>query len=411
MVYLSSRGVRILTLDDLDLTGKTVFLRVDMNVPIHPQKLDIIEPSRINEASVTIGDLGKAKVVVGSHQGRVGRYDYIGMEQHAMVLEKILGKRVDYVEDVIGPEARKRISEMNDGDVLILDNLRFCAEENYEFDPPEAANTVMVKRLSELFDVCVLDCFPSAHRAHPSIVGFPYVLPACAGRLVASEVKSLDNILTVAKGPFVVVLGGAKIADRLEAIDTLIRSGRADQVLLTGLISNIFLTAQGKMKRNKTVMREEFLIEKAQKLLNAYPNVFILPLDFAIEKNGKRVEKDIADLDENDVIMDIGHKTVESYSRLIKSAGTAFMSGPAGVFERPEYAFGTETLLKAVASSLSTTIVSGGHLTAALQKFGLSKQVNHVSTAGGALVLYLAGKRLPLIEVLEMAYERHGKQK
>ncbi|MEM3084539.1 MAG: phosphoglycerate kinase [Nitrososphaerales archaeon] len=403
--------MRILTLDDLDTTSKTIFLRVDMNVPIHPQKLDIIEASRINEASVTIRDLNNAKVVVGSHQGRVGRYDYIGMQQHAVVLEKILGKRVDYVEDVIGPEARRRILAMNDGDVLILDNLRFCAEENYEFKPPDAANTVMVKRLRAMFDLCVLDCFPSAHRAHPSIVGFPYVLPACAGRLVAGEVESLDNILTVAKAPFVVLLGGAKISDRLEAIDTLIQSGRADQVLLTGLISNLFLSAQGKMKRNRNVVREEFLIEKAQKLLMKYPSVFTLPLDFAVEKNGKRLEKDISDLDENDVVLDIGHKTVESYSKIIKGAGTVFMSGPAGAFERPDYSFGTENLLKAVASSLSTTIVSGGHLTAALQKFGLSEHVDHVSTAGGALVLYLAGKRLPMIEVLEMACERDGKKK
>ena len=310
----------------------------------------------------------------------------------------------------MGPEARKRISSMSDGDVLILDNLRFCAEENYEFDPAEAAKTVMVRRLSELFDLCVLDCFPSAHRSHPSIVGFPYILPACGGRLVANEVNSLDNILTVAKAPFIIVLGGAKIADRLEAIDTLIQSGRADQVLLTGLISNLFLSAHGKMKRNKVIVKEDFLIEKAQKLIMKYPNVFTTPLDFAIEKNGKRMEKDIEDLDENDVVLDIGHKTVESYARIIKGAGTVFMSGPAGAFERPDYSFGTENLLKAVASSMSTTIVSGGHLTAALQKFGLSEHIDHVSTAGGALVLYLAGKRLPMIEVLEMASQRDGKK-
>jgi phosphoglycerate kinase len=403
--------VRILTLDDLDLVGKTIFIRVDMNVPIHPQRLDIIEASRINEASVTIRDLHQSKVVVGSHQGRVGRYDYIGMEQHAKVLEKILGKKVDYVEDVIGPEARKRISNLSDGDVLILDNLRFCAEENYEFVPAEAANTIMVSRLSELFDACVLDCFPSAHRAHPSIVGFPYLLPSCGGRLVANEVKSLDNILTVAKAPFIVVLGGSKISDRLDAIDTLIRSGRADQVLLTGLISNLFLSAQGKMKTNTKIAKEEVLIEKAQKLMLKYPNVFMSPLDFAIERNGERVEKDIGDLDESDVILDIGHKTVESYAKIIKGAGTVFISGPAGAFERPDYSFGTENLLRAVASSLSTTIVSGGHLTAALQKFGLSDQIDHVSTAGGALVLYLAGKRLPMIEVLEMAAKKYDGKK
>lgn len=398
--------MRILTIDETDTVGKTVFLRVDMNVPIHTKKLDIIEHSRINEASVTIRDLHDAKVVVGSHQGRVGRYDYIGMEQHAVILEKILGKKVDYVEDVIGPEARKRITEMKNGDVLILDNLRFCAEENYEFKPEDAANTIMVKRLNKLFDMCVLDCFPSAHRAHPSIVGFPYILPAYGGRLVAKEVESLDNILTVAKAPFIVLLGGSKIADRLEAIDTLIQSGRADQVLLTGLISNLFLSAQGKMKRNTTLMKEEVLIEKAQRLMTKYPNVFTLPLDFAIEKNGKRVEKNIEELNENDIVLDIGHKTVENYAKIIKGAGTVFMSGPAGAFERQDYSFGTENLLKAVNSSMSTTIVSGGHLTAALQKFGLGDQIDHVSTAGGALVLYLAGKRLPMIDVLERTAKR-----
>lgn len=403
--------VGILTLDDLDMAGKTVFVRVDMNCPIHPQRLNIIEHSRINEASVTVKDLASSKVVVASHQGRVGRYDYIDMEQHAKMLEKMLNKKVDYVEDIIGPEARKRISKMSDGDILMLDNLRFCAEENYEFSPEDAANTVMVKRLSELLDVCVLDCFPSAHRAHPSIVGFPYLLPACGGRLVAKEVESLDNILTVAKAPYIVVLGGSKISDRLEAIDTLIESGRANQVLLTGLIANIFLSAQGKIKRNLMVAKEDVLIDKAEKLILKYPNVFTTPLDIAIEKNGKRVEKDIDQLDEQDIVMDIGHKTVENYSRIINGAGTVFMSGPAGAFEKPDYSFGTETLLKAVASSLSTTIVSGGHLTAALQKFGIADQIDHVSTAGGALVLYLAGKRLPMIEVLEMAANRDGKKR
>jgi len=403
--------VSILTLDDLDTTGKTVFVRVDMNCPINPKNLEIIESSRINEATVTVRDLTHSKVVVASHQGRVGRYDYTGMKQHAQILEKLLGKKVDYVEDVIGPEARKRISSMNDGDVLMLDNLRFCAEENYEFSPEDAANTIMVKRLSELLDICVLDCFPSAHRAHPSIVGFPYLLPSCGGRLVAKEIQSLNRILTVAKGPYVVVLGGSKISDRLEAIDTLIQSGRADQVLLTGLIANIFLSAQGKIKRNLMVAKEDVLIDKAEKLILKYPNVFTTPLDVAIEKNGKRVEKDADKLDEHDIVLDVGHKTVESYSKIIKSAGTVFVSGPAGAFERADYGYGTENLLKTVASSFSTTIVSGGHLTAALQKFSIGDQIDHVSTAGGALVLYLAGKKLPMIDALEMAANRDGKRK
>lgn len=403
--------VGILTLDDLQTAGKTVFVRVDMNCPINPNSFEIIESSRIGEACVTINDLRSSKVVVASHQGRVGRYDYIHMQQHAEILEKLLGRKVDYVEDVIGPEARKRISGMREGDVLVLDNLRFCAEENYEFSATDAANTVMVKRLREILDICVLDCFPSAHRAHPSIVGFPYVMPACSGRLTAKEVQSLNKILTVAKGPYILVLGGSKISDRLEAIDTLIQSGRADQILLTGLISTIFLSALGRMKPNKTIAKEDVLIEKARKLINAYPNHFVMPLDFAVDRNGGRSEKGVDRLEEHDVVLDIGHKTVENYSKVIQSAGTVFLSGPAGAFERPEYAFGTENLLRAAASSLSTTIVSGGHMTAALRRFGLSDKIDHVSTAGGALVLYLAGKKLPMIEALEAAAERIGKQR
>ncbi|MFQ5920421.1 MAG: phosphoglycerate kinase, partial [Nitrososphaerales archaeon] len=160
-----------------------------------------------------------------------------------------------------------------------------------------------------------------------------------------------------------------------------------------------------------TRAKEEALIEKARRLRLKYPNVFTTPLDQAEEKDGRRIDTDVDRLGEQDAVLDIGQKTVEHYSKIIKSAGTVFMSGPAGVFEREEYVYGTESLLKSVASSLSTTIVSGGHLTAALQRFGLSDKVDHVSTAGGALVLYLAGRKLPMIKTLEMAAERDGKHR
>ncbi|MEM0365436.1 MAG: phosphoglycerate kinase [Candidatus Nitrosocaldus sp.] len=406
MQIRGNERLNMLTVDDMDLKGKTVFIRVDMNVPIHPDTLKIIESIRISEASTTIKELEHARVVVGSHQGRVGRYDYIDLRQHAEVLEEMIGRKVMFVEDVMGPEARRSIERMNDGDVLLLDNLRFCAEENYEFAPKDAANTVMVRRLAKLIDACILDCFPSAHRAHPSIVGFPYLLPACAGRLVAREVQSLDRVLTVAKGPYVVILGGSKISDRLEAIETLIQGGRADKVLLTGLISIIFLMAQGRFKANRLGIKEEALVEKARKLMQKYPNVFMLPVDYATENNGERVEKNLDEFGDDDTILDIGSKTIESYEKVISGAGTIFMSGPAGAFEREQFAYGTRTLLEIVARSLSTTIVSGGHMTAALKRFGLSDKVDHISTAGGALVLYLAGKKLPMMEVLEMAYEK-----
>lgn len=395
--------MKVLTLDDFDLKGKTVFLRVDMNCPIDPETMEISGTKRIEEAIGTIRSLKDAKVVVASHQGRVGNNDYIGMDKHAKVLEKLIEKKIKYVEDTIGIAAQNEIRNLKNGEILLLDNLRLCAEENYEFAPQEAANTIMVKRLSKLFDLCVLDSFPSAHRSHPSIVGFPYVLPACAGRIVEREVRNLDEIMTVAKAPHVIVLGGSKVSDRLEAIKLLIQNGRADHVLLTGLIGNVFLRAQGRIRYPLGIKREEEVVAKAHSLIGEYPDVFSTPVDIAIDKDGERIEMDVRELEIGDKIYDLGPKTVEHYSKLIAGAGTVFISGPAGFFEKENFSYGTKELLAAVANSMATTIVSGGHLTSALKKYGLVEKINHISTAGGALVLYLTGEKLPMIKALEDA--------
>ncbi len=399
--------MKVLTLDDFDLKGKTVFLRVDMNCPIDPETMEISGTKRIEEAIETIKSLEEAKLVVASHQGRVGNKDYTGMDKHAKVLEKLIGKKIKYVEDVIGIAAQNEIKNLKNGEILLLDNLRLCAEENYEFTPQEAANTIMVSRLSKLFDLCVLDSFPSAHRSHPSIVGFPHVLPASAGRIVEREVRNLDEIMTVAKAPHVIVLGGSKVSDRLEAIKLLIQNGRADHVLLTGLIGNVFMRAQGRIRYPLGIKREDEVVAKAHSLIGEYPDVFSTPVDIAIDKDGERVEMDVRELEIGDKIYDLGPKTVEHYSKLIAGAGTVFISGPAGFFEKENFSYGTKGLLTAVANSMATTIVSGGHLTSALKKYGLAEKIDHISTAGGALVLYLTGEKLPMIKALEDAAIKH----
>ena len=405
---MDNRGtVKVLTLDDFDLKGKTVFLRVDMNCPIDSNTMEISGTKRIEEAIETIKALGDAKLVIASHQGRVGNDDYTGMDKHAIVLEKMLGKKIKYVEDVIGETAQNAIKNLQDGEILLLDNLRLCAEENYEFSPEDAANTMMVKRLAKLFDLCVLDSFPSAHRSHPSIVGFPHVLPASAGRIVEREVRNLDEIMTVAKAPHVIVLGGSKVPDRLEAIKMLIKNGRADHVLLTGLIGNVFMRAQARVKYPLGIKREDEVVAKAHTLIGEYPDVFSTPVDVAIDKDGQRMEMDVRDLQTGDKIYDLGPKTVEHYSKIIASAGTVFISGPAGFFEKENFSFGTRSLLNSVANSMATTLVSGGHLTTALKEQGLEEKINHISTAGGALVLYLTGDKLPMIKALEAAATKH----
>lgn len=399
--------MKILTLDDFDLKDKTIFLRVDMNCPIDPNTMEISGTKRIEEATTTINAIKDSKLVVASHQGRVGNKDYTGMEKHAEVLEKLLNRKIKYVQDTIGASAQNEIKNLKNGEILLLDNLRLCAEENYEFSPSDAAKTIMVQRLEKLFDLCVLDSFPSAHRAHPSIVGFAHVLPACAGKIVEREVRKLDEIMTVAKAPHVIVLGGSKVDDRLEAIKLLIKKGRADHVLLTGLIGNVFLRAQGRIRSPLGIKREEEIVSKAHVLIGEYPDVFSTPVDVAVDKDGSRVELDVRDISKEDTIYDLGPKTVEYYNKIISGAGTVFISGPPGYFEKEEFSFGTKGILEGVANSMATTIVSGGHLTSALKRYGLAEKIDHISTAGGALVLYLTGERLPMIQVLEDAALRH----
>jgi len=393
--------VDILTLDDFDLKGKTVLLRVDLNVPIDHDTKEILGEYRIEEAAITIKALNSAKIVVISHQGRVGRKDFVGMNNHAKVLEKYCGKKVKYVQDVIGASAIEEIKNMNDDDIIMLDNLRLCAEENYEFSLEDSAKTIMVKRLAGLFDLFVLDSFPSAHRTHPSLVGFAQVLPTCAGKLIEKEVMQLQKILDVAKGPYTIVLGGSKVGDRLMAIKKLIDNKRADHILLTGIIANVFMRAQGRIKFPLNIKREDEHVANAHTLIGEHPDIFSTPVDVAVNNNGSRTEIDVRDLQNDDEIFDVGQKTIEHYGKIISGSGTVFMSGPAGYFEKDNFKTGTKALLEFVANSMATTIVSGGHLTTALKKYELSDKVDHISTAGGALVRYIAGEELPMIKSLE----------
>jgi len=399
--------VDILTLDDFDLKGKTVLLRVDLNVPIDHDTKEILGEYRIEEAAITIKALNSAKIVVISHQGRVGRKDFVGMENHAKVLEKYCGKKVKYVQDVIGASAIEEIKNMNDDDIIMLDNLRLCAEENYEFSLEDSAKTIMVKRLAGLFDLFVLDSFPSAHRTHPSLVGFAQVLPTCAGKLIEKEVMQLQKILDVAKGPYTIVLGGSKVGDRLMAIKKLIDNKRADHVLLTGVIANVFMRAQGRIKFPLNIKREDEHVANAHALIGEHPDIFSTPVDVAVNNNDSRTEIDVRDLQNDDEIFDVGQKTIEHYGKIISGSGTVFISGPAGYFEKDDFKTGTKALLEYVANSMSTTIVSGGHLTTALKKYELSDKVDHISTAGGALVRYLAGEELPMIKSLEESARKY----
>ena len=401
-----------------ELYNKVVLLRVDMNCPV--KNGNILGSRRIIEAAENLEYLKESKVIVITHQGRIGNSEYIELDQHASILESKCGRIVKYVRDVMGDAAINAIKNIQNGDIILLDNLRFCAEENYDYKIDiDGSNSIMVKRLKPYIDACVLDAFPCAHRRHPSITGFAKAgIPAYAGIITGREITNLSKIMKVSKGQHVVVLGGSKIEDRLHAIDMLLNNGKADHVLLTGLLGCLFLHAQSRLNlpvlNNKITNRD--LVEKARMLMDKYTGRLHTPIDVAINMDGKRVDMDvryvceIGGINESvkaDVnICDIGPKTAVYYSKFISSAGTVFVSGPAGCFEQEEFSLGTNTILQATADSAAITIVSGGHLTTALTNMNLTEKINHVSTAGGALVSYLTGVTLPMIDVLNMTEQK-----
>jgi len=400
-----------LVIEDLHLEHKTVFLRADLNTPVDPKTGRLLDLARIEETAETVKALRQSKLVIASHQGRVNSLDYIPLNQHAEALSKLLQTDVQFVDDVLGPKARESISNLSSGEILLLDNLRFTAEENFEFTPEDAAKTIFVKKLSPLFDACILDAFATSHRASPSIIGLAEVLPTSAGRTVVRELEHLDPILTESRRPFVTVLGGAKISDRLKAISTLIQSDRADKVLLCGLIANIFLRASRKTTLPLGIPGEQDFVREASMLLEKYPERFEMPTDLALDSSGERVEVSLNEVTDITKARDIGEETIERFSEIIRQGGTVFMSGPAGAFEVEIFQKGTERLLRALTQSNGHTIISGGHLTAALDRFKIESRISHVSTAGGALVSYLAGKSLPMIEALKRAARRYRERK
>ncbi|MEE8115106.1 MAG: phosphoglycerate kinase [Nitrososphaerales archaeon] len=394
------------TLDEMDLKGKTVFVRCDINSPIEPSSGKILDRSRPIEVSQTIKSLKSSKTVIASHQGRLGKSDYVTMEEHAAVISELVGSRVGFIPDVFGPAALGAIKSMHEGDIIMLDNLRFMAEENSEFSPDQAANTHLVRRLRPYLDVCVLDAFSAAHRAHPSIIGFAEVMPTLAGKIVEREVKALTPIVKDRNIKFTAVLGGAKIPDRLSAIKTLLQAGRVERILVGGLFGNACLLAAGKISASSSSITDDRAIAAAKVLLETYPEKFTLPQDVAVDSDGGRLELDFSELKDGQKVLDIGSKSVEEYSRIISESENIFMTGPSGMFEKSGFDFGTNGILKAIASHGGKTITSGGHLSAVLERLNLKDKIYHVSTAGGALVLFLSGKRLPLIEALDSAASR-----
>lgn len=401
-----------LTLDDVDVKGKTVFVRVDINSPLDPASGQILDDSRIKAAVSTLEDLREAKVVIGSHQSRPGKIDFISLEAHTEVLKWHLGSNVIFAEDVMGPKAQEAISGLMDGEVLVLDNLRLCSEEVMTGSPEKLAQTLLVTRLALFFDLYVNDAFAAAHRSQASIVGFPQLLPAVAGRTMERELKVLSALLTSPQRPCVYVLGGVKVDDRIPVIENILKTGKADKILLGGLLAEFFLKAKGHKLGNMSDKKlAEFLegLPKAKELLETYSDKIVLPVDMVVSKDGKAVKEHLKDMPTTGSIMDLGVDTIAAYRTYIQKAGVCVADGPLGVFEKDAFATGTRELLKALSESNAFSVVGGGHIGGAAEILGLKDKLSHLSTGGGAMLAYLSGQGLPALEALKSSAQRFGK--
>jgi phosphoglycerate kinase len=389
----------ILDLKDEELIGKRVLVRVDFNVPI--KNGVITDDRRIREALPTIKYLMEkgAKVILVSHLGRPkGFQDDLRLDPVAKRLSELLGKPVKKLNDCIGEEVEKEVANMNPGDVVLLENIRFYKEE--EANDPEFA-----KKLAKLADLYVNDAFGTAHRAHASTAGVANYIPGVAGLLMKKEIEIMGKALENPDRPFVCILGGAKVSDKIGVIQNLVN--KVDVLLIGGGMMFTFLKAMG-YEIGKSIVEEDKL-DLAKDLMNLAKEKgvkFVLPVDAVVVKEIKEdaptTVKDVDKFDKDDIGVDIGPKTIDLFREEIMKAKTIIWNGPMGIFEIPAFANGTKKVAEAIAENKNcVSIVGGGDTAAAVQLFGLEEKFTHISTGGGASLEFLEGKVLPGVAVLQ----------
>ena len=403
------------TMDDISFESKKVLVRVDFNSPLDPQTKDLLDESRIKAHVPTLRELLNkgSSVTVLSHQGRPGIEDFTSLEKHAKSLAKYLGEEVIYVDDIAGPYARDLISKLGDGEILLLDNVRLMAEENIESPPQKAASSIYVQRLYRFFDLYINDAFATAHRSQPSLVGFPMLLPSVAGRLMEKEVRVLTRIYNPEETPKVFVLGRGKVHDTIKIIENLVRRRMAERILTGGLVAELFLVAKGVDlgRENMSFLEEKGLLplaSRARRILMLGAPVE-MPLDFKVLlPDGTLDEQPVYRV--NGLIRDIGSETLHVYSELMKEAATIVLRGPMGVMEDPRFRDGTIGIVRAALESNAFIIVGGGHMSAIASNITGESHRVHLSTGGGALLIFLSGEELPALRALSLSAERFIKK-
>ncbi len=374
-------------------------MRIDFNVP-RDKEGNITDDTRIKAALPTIKYLldNKAKVILVSHLGRPkGQIDEaLRLDKVAQRLSELLGQKVIKTDTTVGPEVEKIVEEMNFGEIVLLENVRFNSGETKN-------DLELAKALASLAEIYVNDAFGTTHRAHSSTAGVANFLPGVAGFLVEKELQVLGRILNNPARPFVAIIGGAKVSDKIGVIENLI--SKADTIIIGGGMANTFLKAQG-YEMGKSLVEEE-KVDLAKDLMEkaAQRGVeFLLPLDLVIadgiDNPGKIEIVEVSKLPTDKMALDIGPETIKLYNQGIKDAKTIVWNGPMGVFEKDEFATGTIQIAQGVAKSEAYSLVGGGDSVAAIKKAGLDKEIDHISTGGGASLEFLEGKELPGVSVL-----------
>ena len=389
------------TVKDIDVTGKKVLVRCDFNVPQDKETGEITDNRRIKAALPTIQYLldNNAKVILCSHLGRPkGEVNpKYSLKPVAEELSKLLGKEVKLAKDVVGEDAKRLTENMKEGEIVLLENVRFHKEE--EQNDPEFS-----KELASFAEIYVNDAFGTAHRAHSSTAGVANYLPAVSGFLIEKELEFLGEALENPKRPFVAILGGAKVSDKIGVIENLL--DKVDTLIIGGGMAYTFFKAQG-FNIGTSICEEDKLdlareiLEKAKK-----KNVdLLLPVDNKVAKefsaDSEYIEVPSNEIPDGYMGLDIGTKTIEKYKEVLKNAKTIVWNGPLGVFEFEKFAHGTNEIAKILANLDATTIIGGGDSAAAIEKQGLADKMTHISTGGGASLEFLEGKELPGISCLQ----------
>ena len=383
------------TVKDIDLKGKRVFMRVDFNVPMEGGK--VTDDKRIRAALPTIQyclDQG-ASLLLASHLGRPkgGPDPEFSLRAASEVLSSLLGIPVKMAPDCVGDEVESMAKALKPGEVLMLENTRFHSGE--EKNDPELA-----KQMASLADVYVNDAFGSAHRAHASTEGIARFLPSVSGFLMEQELDYLGRAVANPEHPYVAILGGAKISDKIDVVESLL--SKADKLIIGGGMANTFLAAQGLNMQDSLV--EGASLETAKSILAKSGEKLILPVDAVIaDKFDAEANSQVVDVDQIPAgwrMLDVGPKTLESYKRALDGAKLIVWNGPVGVFEMPKFAEGTFALARMLADSKAVTVIGGGDSASAVKKAGVAKQMTHVSTGGGASLEFLEGKELPGVAAL-----------